>query len=124
MSLTIFFNDDIRITDAFGVAGPKESLGPLSKFYDIKLQDDKVNEKSFEKAESKIVTIAINGLFNKNKLNDNDIDLMIFGDLQNQITASNFAVRNYMCSYLGVYNACASFVESLIIGSSFLNNNF
>ena len=40
----------------------------------------------------------------------------------NQIVSMSFAARKTHAGFLGLYNACATFVESLIVGSSMLNS--
>ena len=54
---------------------------------------------------------AINIVLNKYKTSKEKIDLLIGSDLQNQILASSFAASKINSSFLGVYSACASFVE-------------
>lgn len=66
---------------------------------------------------------AINIVLNKYKISKEKIDLLIGSDLQNQILASSFAASKINSSFLGVYSACASFVEELIIASTFVNSN-
>ncbi|MFA7688930.1 MAG: stage V sporulation protein AD, partial [Bacilli bacterium] len=59
-----------------------------------------------------------------NKLNKTrfDIDLLISGDLLNQITPSNYTASFLGIPYLGIYAACAISAESLIIGASLIDN--
>ncbi|MBQ0099651.1 MAG: stage V sporulation protein AD [Firmicutes bacterium] len=117
MGKTIIFNNKPKIISTYSVAGPKESLSYINDYFDCKIDDDFFQEKTFEKAETKMLYRCILGIFEKNKLNDKDIDVILSGDLLNQITASSFSIRNFDCSYLGIYNACATFAESIIIGS-------
>ena len=84
---------------------------------------DYLNQKTIELCESEYQRRVINGLIEKSKIPKSKIDLIINGDLQNQILASNLAVSNYGISSLGIYSACASFVEGLIIGSMFVDKN-
>ena len=64
---------------------------------------------------------AIDTLINKEKLKKNDIDLIISGDLQNQIATSDYAIREIDIPFLGIYNACATSAEGLIIASTFID---
>lgn len=91
---------------------------------DLLLKNDYfVNKKSTEEGECEYQRIALNGLLEKSKIKEKDIDLLIGGDLQNQLFASNYNASNYSIPFLGVYSACASFIESLIIGASLVGRN-
>lgn len=118
---TIFFKNAPVIRAASSVAGPKESAGSIKDYIDVKLDDDMFGEKTFEKAECKILNRAIEEIINKSKINYNDIGAIISGDLLNQIIASTFSARNYKTAYLGVYNACSTFTEALTIGATLVN---
>lgn len=115
--------DNVYIRDVATVVGPYESKGPLSKGFDQSYDDMYFDCDSFEKAEVKILFDSINILLNKVKKDKSDIDLFISGDLQNQITASSYVARNLKLPFLGIYSACATNVEGLIIGSNFLENH-
>ena len=123
MSSTIFFNNKPSICQTFTVAGPKESEGSVGKFFDIKLNDDKYGEDSFEKAEKKMLKTCIENLIKKSKLKQSDVDLLISGDLLNQLISSSFTAREFDISFFGIYNACATFVEGLILGAEFIDGN-
>ena len=118
--MTIKYNN-VYVKDAYTIAGMYESDGPLRKYFDKCYTDDLYfGEKSFEKAEAKLLSDNIRNILDKNKLKDEDIDLIVSGDLQNQISASNYAIRNFNIPFLGVYNACATSSESIIVASSFI----
>ncbi len=124
MNRTLYFNNKPRIIGAASVAGPKESVGAIGKYVDIKLKDDTFGEKTFEKAETKMLFTAIgNSIQNANK-RENEIDVIIAGDLLNQIIASTFAARNFSCGYLGTYSACATFCETLIVGGALVDGGY
>ena len=48
------------------------------------------------------------------------IDLLISGDLQNQIASSDYAIREFDIPFLGIYNACATSSEGMIIAANFI----
>ena len=58
----------------------------------------------------------------KTKLKEKEVDLIISGDLQNQIASSDYAIREYDIPFLGIYNACATSSEGLIIASTFIDS--
>ena len=111
-----------HILEGYTVAGPKENDGRYKGFFDLALEDDMFGQKTFERAERKMFEHAIDGAIAKANLTNADIDALIAGDLLNQIVSCSFAARKQHTGFLGLYNACATFVESLIIGSSMLNN--
>ena len=111
-----------HILEGYTVAGPKENDGRYKGFFDVALEDDMFGQKTFERAERKMFEHAIDGAIAKANLTSGDIDAVIAGDLLNQIVSTSFAARKLHVGFLGLYNACATFVESLIVGSSMLNN--
>ncbi len=115
--------DNVYINDSYSIAGMYESDGPLKKYFDRLYDDDMYfGEKSFEKAEIKMLRDCISCLLEVSKKKEKDIDLIISGDLQNQLASSDYAIRNFDIPYLGIYSACATFGEGLIIGSSFIDS--
>lgn len=113
--------DNIYLKDYFTLVGPLEANKNLKR-YDVKINDYYYGEKTFEKAEIKMQRTVINGILKKNGLLKGGIDLIIGGDLLNQISATNYAIEEFKIPFLGLYAACATFPESLIIGSMFLTN--
>jgi len=122
MGRTLIYKNQPKIVSAYSVAGPKESNGSINKFIDLKLDDDMYGEKTFEKAESKMFYSAIKGAIERSKIAD--IDAVVCGDLLNQIISSTFAARSFGSGYLGVYSACATFTESLMIGASMIDGKY
>lgn len=121
---TIFFRNRPTITATSSIAGPKECSGSIGKFIQTKLSDDMYGEKTFEKAESRMLFTSIkNSIINAGK-NESDIDAIISGDLLDQIIASTFSARNFDTGYLGVYNACATFAEALTLGATLVDGNY
>lgn len=115
--------NNVYIKDSYTIAGIYESNGPLKKYFDKRYEDDLYyGEKSFEKAESKLLEDNIKNILKKNNLKEKDIDLVVSGDLQNQISASNYAIRNFDIPFLGVFNACATSSEAIIIASTFIES--
>ena len=71
-----------------------------------------------------MLTYCVEQLIKHCKFKQEDIDVVISGDLLNQIVSASFMARNFNIPYLGVYNACSTMVETLIIGSVFVESNF
>ena len=113
--------NNVFIEDAYTVCGPYENDGPLSNYFDKKHEKDLYfGEKTLEKAEVHLLKEANKNILSKNKLKEDDIDLLISGDLQNQITSSNYMAREFDIPYLGIFEACSTIAEGLILGSNFI----
>lgn len=119
---TIFFKNDIKIENTATIVGPKEHEGPMGKYFDKYINDDLLGQKSYERAETLLHLSTIRYLLNKSHYKERDVDLCIMGDLLDEISGSNFTMRELDIPYLGVYNACATFAESLIIACNFLDS--
>jgi stage V sporulation protein AD len=119
--LSIKFNN-VYINDYYSIVGKNEKEGNITKYNGF-IKDFYYGEKSFELAQIKMQREAVDKLLINNDLIHKDIDLIIGGDLLNQITGTTYAIKNYDISFLGIYSACSSFIQSLIIASTFLQNN-
>lgn len=106
------------------VAGKKEGSGPLGDCFDIVLQDDMYGEKSWEKAESKMLKDAMMKAVQRAGLEKENIDVMLSGDLLNQLMSSSFMARDMHIPFLGLYGACSTMTESLVLGSILIDGGF
>lgn len=106
------------------VVGKKEGEGPLSDCFDVTLQDDMYGEKSWEKAESKMLKEAMMRAVQRAGLTTDDIDVMLSGDLLNQLMSSSFMARDMKIPFLGLYGACSTMTESLVMGSILIDGGF
>ena len=112
---------NVYLNETTIVAGPYEQQGPLAHTFDKTYDNLYFNKKTFEQAESKLIEESVELLLYKVKKIKSDIDIHIGGDLLNQLTATNYASRNIGIPLLGVYSACATSVEGLIVGSNMLD---
>lgn len=108
------------ILSSYAVAGEKEGSGPLGKYYDEVEKDSYFSKKSWELAEGEMQRRAISGAISKSAFDERDIDCVIAGDLQNQCIASSMGAAGFGIPYIGVYGACSTFGETLILGSSMI----
>lgn len=115
--MTLKFNNSY-IKDSYTFLGRNE-YGVKIKT-DEKQEDYYMREKSVEQGEVKYQIKTIKGLLKKSKLDK--VDLLIGGDLQSQLFASSFSAREFDIPFLGVYSACATFTEELLIASTLLEN--
>ena len=114
---------NVYINNTATITGPYEAKGPLSKYFDKSYNDLYFDEKTWELAESKMITESVDLLLNKVNKTRFDIDVYISGDLLNQIVASNYAAVNLGIPYIGIYGACSTSVLGLIIASNMLDAN-
>ena len=108
---------NVYLNNSYSIAGVYENNGKLvgvnrylNDFYD--------GEKTFESSEIKMQKEVLNNLIT------DKTDLIVGGDLMNQCTSTNMGVNNIDISFMGVYSACATFVEGLIILSNFIDSNY
>ena len=116
--MNIKFNN-VYVEDVSTVAGPFVINGPFK--YDDIFTDFYDGEDTFEKCEIKQLKKVIDILLKKTKKQENEISFGMGADLMNQITISNYAFKDYNIPFLGVYNACASVCEEMLIASSILD---
>lgn len=99
------------------VCGKKEAEGPLGKFFDQTFDDTTLGESSWEKAESKLQSKAVNLAIEKSNINSKDINFIFAGDLLNQCISSTFGLRNLNIPFLGQYGACSTMAQTLALAS-------
>ena len=121
---TIYFEKQPRIISTGTIAGPKECAGVVGKYVDRALSDDMFGESTYEKAECKMLTFAIQTAIKNAALEEEGIDLMISGDLLNQIISASFAARDFDFPFLGVYGACSTMAESFALAASLINAGY
>ncbi len=117
--MSSFKYQNVYIKDYETVVGPKETEGNL-KFQNT-IKDYYYQEDKIEDAEIKMQNLCLNNICKRNKLN-NKIELLVGGDLINQIAITSYNLVNRNIPFLGIYNACATFNESLIILANFIES--
>ena len=119
---TIYYRNQPRIISAYAVAGPKEGAGPIGRHVQKVLEDDKFGEKTYEKAECKILKTAIEGAIASAKIEIQDVGALFSGDLLNQIISASFAAREFDMPFVGLYSACSTMGESMMVSAAFLDS--
>ena len=114
--------NNVYLDEVSTVVGPYEAKGPLGNKFDKSYKDLYNGEKTWEQAEAHLLEESIDILLNKSNKESSEIDLIISGDLLNQVTSSSYGVLKYNRPFLGVYSACASSVEGIIIASSMIDS--
>lgn len=115
---TIKFTHKPTIVSYACAMGKKEGEGPMGKYFDVIEEDEYHGEKSWEQAECGFMKQAVSLAIKKAKLEKDDIDFAVAGDLMNQCTSSSFFAREAEIPFLGVYGACSTMAESLAVGAA------
>ena len=123
-SQTLFFDNLPRIVATGTIAGPKECAGIVGNYVDKALSDDTFGESTYEKAECKMLSYAIEQAIKNAGESQDNVDLLISGDLLNQIISASFAARDFDFPFLGVYGACSTMSESMAIAAAFINAGY
>ena len=105
------------ITHWASVAGKKEGEGPLAKTFDIVSKDAYFGQKTWEQGEKRLQQLALDTLLKKANLKQDQLELVFSGDLLNQCIGSSFSLRNTGIPHLGLYGACSTMAESLLLAS-------
>ena len=112
------------ITTWASVAGKKESEGPLAPYFDVTAKDTLFGQKTWEQAEKQMQKIAMDTLLQKAGLQKQQVGLAFSGDLLNQCIGSSFTLRNTGIPHLGLYGACSTMSESLLLASMAVSGGF
>ncbi len=111
------FKNRINIISYANVVGKFEGEGPLSKHFDMIVNDEYFGEKTYEKAETKLQKTALDLALQKSLLKATDLDLIASGDLLNQCMSSCYSVRDMGVSYIGLFGACSTMTLSTIVSA-------
>ncbi len=104
---------DVYLNKVYSIAGTNENNGNL-KEVNRYLKDFYDNEKTIEDCEIKMQKEVLKNLISTKT------ELVVGGDLMNQLTTTSSSVVDNNISFLGVYCACATFCGSIITLSNFI----
>ena len=118
---TVIFEKRPSIAETASTVGKKEGEGPLADQFDTVLEDDYYGEDTWEKAESKLQKKTAQRLMEKAGVAEQDVDFILAGDLLNQCVGTHYAVRDFDIPFLGLYGACSTMAESMMIASMLIS---
>lgn len=121
---TYLFDQKVYILSGAAVVGPMEGEGPLGSCFDKVWPKIQTAESSWEDTEVKMQKEAVDLALTKAALGNHMIDVLLGGDLINQLTITNFAAKEREIPFLGLYNACATMAEGLLLGASLIGGGF
>lgn len=113
-----------RIVASAAYVGKKEGEGPIGDEFDVVLKDDTLGLDSWEQAECRMFESAVRvALFKLGRQSD-ELSCLIGGDLLNQIVTSGFAAREIRAPFIGLYSACSTITEGLMLGGMLTDGGF
>lgn len=108
----------VRVIASGSVAGREEHRGPLGDTFDFHdATDDRFGMSTWEKAESEMQRLAMQSALKGARLDDGELDYLLAGDLMNQCVGSNYGLLTFGVPYLGLYGACSTMAEGMLLGS-------
>jgi len=116
-----WFENRPVIIGAATVVGPDEGDGPLADDFDLVHPELDMQQKSWEKAERMLLEQASEFAVQNARIQKDQLNFYIGGDLMNQIISNSFAARSLGAPYLGVFGACSTSMESLALASLIVN---
>lgn len=119
---TIRLNNNPSILSFAAVVGKTEGNGPLGNEFDEVYDDITLGEKTWEKSESRLQQYALQKAMAKGNISESKIDFLFAGDLLNQCVASNYGVKSFEIPFVGLFGACSTMAESLIMASIFVDS--
>ncbi len=124
VSQTIAYRTRPRVRMTAAIAGPKEGLGPYGSDFDEVLSDDLLGRDTFEQAESELSRRTVMKCLEKAGMTEKALETLLCGDLLNQIAASGFAARQLAVPFLGLYGACSTAIEALLLGGVLIDSGY
>ncbi len=117
MQRILKMKSDVFFTASAAVGGREESRGPYGGLFDLCDGSDMFGKSTYELAEGEMGRCVLNLALGKAGLSHADIDLLVAGDLQNQCSASSVGLNSFGIPFLGIYGACSTCTEGLLIAA-------
>lgn len=121
---TVKLQNPVSIINCASIVGPKEGEGPLGKFFTSIIEEERWGEKTWEKAEAKLIREAVSLALKNSNVSISSVDYILAGDLLNQCISSTFGVRDFGVPFLGLYGACSTCAEGLGLGALLIDGGF
>ncbi|WP_153726679.1 stage V sporulation protein AD [Heliorestis convoluta] len=121
---TIAFDTLPRVVGAYTIVGKIENEGPLSGSFHQVITDNLWGENSWEKAEAKMMGVAVEEAIKAAGWAKKDVDVFLAGDLLNQNITADYTARKLGLPFLGLFGACSTMAEGLIIASILVDGHF
>lgn len=103
------------------IVGKKEGGGPIGTCFDQVEPDAYFGQESWEKAESEMQKRTVQLALDKALIPTEQVDFICAGDLINQCIGSTYGLRDLNIPFLGLYGACSTMAEGLVVSSLLLS---
>ena len=113
-----------RIISSASYVGDKEGKGPLGHCFDKICKDDTLGLPSWEQAESRMFESSVRVALAKIHAQSSDLSCLMGGDLLNQIISAGFAAREIRSPFIGLYGACSTMSEGIMVGSMLVDGGY
>ncbi len=123
-SATLLFENRPYVLSAASTAGKAEEKGPFGHAFDEIMEDDRLGEKTFELGERKMLLKTLRRAMKRVGLSMEEAGCLLAGDLLNQIVTASFAARELAIPYLGLYGACSTMTEALLLGAALVDGGY
>ena len=123
-SATLLFQHRPYVLSAGTMAGKAEEKGPYGHVFDEIMEDDRLGEKTFEQGERKMLLKALHRAMTRVGLPMEEAGCLLAGDLLNQIVTASYAARDLAIPYLGLYGACSTMTEALLLGGALVDGGY
>lgn len=123
-SATLLFEDRPYVLSAASMVGQAEGKGPYGHAFDEIMEDDRLGEKTFEQGERKMLLKALHRTMDRVELPMAEAGCLLAGDLLNQIVTASYAARELGIPYLGLYGACSTMTEALLLGAVLVDGGY
>lgn len=121
---TIALKDPVSVVSYANIGGKLEGQGPLADWFDEIEKDAFCGLDTWEQAESELQHRCLMRALEKGGLKESDIALAFGGDLLNQCIAATFALRQSGIPFCGVYGACSTMGESLLLSAMAIDGGY
>ena len=121
---SVIFSSPPVLVSYGNCVGKKEGEGPLASCFDYIDGDDFFGQSTWEKAEQAMQKQALTAALDKGGLSVSGLDFLYAGDLLNQCISSGYAARGQDVPFFGLYGACSTMGEGLILASMALDGGF
>ena len=106
------------------VGGYHERRTKYGEGFDFCCDTDKFGMTSFEMAEGAMCSMALKFAMKKAAIDEKTLEVVFAGDLQNQCTASAIGLYEFGIPYVGLYSACSTATEAILLLSSMISAGY
>ncbi len=120
----IKMNKPVYVAGTAAVVGKREHEGPLGADFDMHDESEKFGMDTWEKAESEMQRRALSLALINAGMGSTTPDAIFAGDLMNQCTGSAYGLLDFGVPYFGLYGACSTFAESMMLSALMVNAGY